>query len=230
MSLDRCPTMRSRAHQRRAPLRRPAIWGASKARTVWLSRIPQNRCRASQVNSWVTAQTVWVAQPPFTVRIDLGDVSPCDAIRPEIIHGMFLGFGEGSEPHPAEALSAAIRTVPDAPKRTRDFRGAPLMKTANCSHRHRRPENGSRRCGSELPLSMFLAAARTADKVLGIARVAVSSFELLTRIEAPVGSASADAVVSRNGVADMLILIARRPDGFRVACAKMTRSSPVLFS
>lgn len=76
---------------------------------------------------------------------------------------------------------------------------------------------------------MFLAAARTADKVLGIARVAVSSFELLTRIEAPVGSASADAVVSRNGVAGMLILIARRPDGFRVACAKMTRSSHVLF-
>jgi len=102
------------------------------------------------------------------------------------------------------------------------------METANRLYRHRRPENGLSWCGSEPPPSMFLAAGRTADKVWGIARVTVSSFQLLTRIEAPVGSASADAVVSRNGVAGMLILIARRPDGFPVAFAKMTRSSHVL--
>ncbi len=103
------------------------------------------------------------------------------------------------------------------------------METANRLHRHRRTENGLRRCGSEPPLSRFPATALTADEVLGIARVTVWSFQLPTLIEAQVGSASADAVVSRNGVAGMLILIARRPDGFRVAFAKTIRSSHALF-
>ncbi len=165
----------------------------------------------------------------LTAGIDLGDVSPCDATRPKITHEMLLGLGGGSEPHPAEALSAAIRIVPDAPKRRSDFRGVPLMETADRLYRHRRPENGLRRCGSEPPPSMLLAADRTADKVLGIARGIASSFQLLTLVEASVGSASADAFVGRNGVAGMLILIARRPDGFRVAFAKMTWSSHVLF-
>lgn len=78
------------------------------------------------------------------------------------------------------------------------------------------------------PCRRFLRRSLATDKVGMRAGPFSCSFQLLGPIEAPVRPAARDAFVVGNGVAGMLILISRRPDGLQVAAAEMAPSSHVL--